>query len=145
MPVRKSHTAARGRPPSAAIDAGRGRPEVIVEFLFDRGVLSIAVRNIGNRPALKVTVAFDRKIVGVGGSREISALALFRNIEFLGPGREIATLLDSSPSYFGRRQPTKISARVTYRDPEGGTYDATITHDLEIYRELGYLVSHRGS
>jgi hypothetical protein len=115
------------------------RPEVIVEFLFDRGLLFISVRNIGARPATKVAVKFDKKIIGLGGTKEISALALFRNIEFLGPQREIFTLLDASGSYFQRKQPTKLSARVHYRDLEKREYETIIKHDLEIYRELPYL------
>jgi hypothetical protein len=122
-------------------DGTGARPDVIVEFLFDRGALSIAVRNIGDAPALNVSVAFDQTIVGLGGARDISALALFRNIEFLGPGREIAAFVDSSDSYFRREQPTKLSARVSYRDRAGRAYEDTVRHDLDIYRALGYLVT----
>ena len=86
----------------------RGRPEVIVEFLFERGVFHISVNNIGDRPALGVSIKFDQKILGLGGKKEVSALPLFLNIAFLGPGREIATLLDTSDSYFARKQPTNI-------------------------------------
>lgn len=119
------------------------RPEVIVEFLFERGLFSIAVRNIGERPAMNVTVTFDKKIIGLGGTKEISGLSLFRNIEFLGPGREIVTLLDTSSSYFQRKQPTKLSARISYLDLEKKKYETTISHDLEIYRDLSYLESPR--
>jgi hypothetical protein len=128
------------RKPSSATDTGRARPEVIVEFLFDRGLLSVAVRNIGDRPAIRVTVTFDKKIIGLGGKSEISGLPLFRNIEFIGPGREIVTLVDSSGSYFQRKQPTKISAKISFSDPEKRKYESTIKHDLEIYRGLTYLV-----
>ena len=131
------------RQPQQATGAATGRPDVIVEFLFDCGLFSIAVRNIGNRPALKVSATFDKKIVGIGGAKEISALALFRNIEFLGPGREIVTFLDTSHSYFRHKQPTNISVRVSYNDSAGASYEATITHDLEIYRELGYIAASR--
>ena len=116
-----------------------GRPEVIVEFLFDRGLLYVSVNNIGNRPAISVSVKFDKKFVGLGGSREISALALFKNIAFLGPQREIVSLLDSSSSYFKRKQPTKISALITYRDLEKRRYEISIKHDLEIYRDLVFV------
>jgi hypothetical protein len=119
---------------------GPARPEVIVEFLFDRGLLHIAVNNIGDRPALNVSVKFDKKILGLNGRKEISALAMFKNIEFLGPRREIVCLLDSSSSYFKRKQPTKISALVAYRDLEKRSYEVTIKHDLEIYRELAFIV-----
>ena len=120
-------------------DAAVRRPEIIVEFLFERGVFSIAVRNIGERPALKVSVRFDKKILGIGGAKDISALPLFKNIEFLGPGREIQALVDTSHSYFTRKQPTRVSARASYSDPEGNNYVSMINHDLEIYRELVYL------
>lgn len=118
-----------------------GRPEVVVEFLFDRGMLFISVRNIGARPATNVAVKFDEKIIGLGGRKEISALPLFRNIEFLGPAREIGTLVDTSESYFHRKQPTKLSARISYLDLQKQKYETTIKHDLEIYRELSYVVS----
>ena len=115
------------------------RPDVIVEILFEQGLLFISVNNIGNRPALGVAVKFSSKIVGLDGRKDVSSLALFRNIEFLGPGREIVTFLDACSSYFARKQPTKISARVSYADSEKRKYEVTINHDLEIYRELAYL------
>ena len=31
-----------------------------------------------------------------------------------------------------------ITARVVYADPEKKAYKGTMTHDLEIYRELAY-------
>jgi hypothetical protein len=146
MPEAKRKTAGSGeRGLRRATAAARGRPEVIVEFLFDCGVFSIAVRNIGDRPAQKVSVAFNKRIVGVGGAREISALALFKSIEFLGPCREIVTFLDTSDSYFRRQQPTNVSARVSYSDSDGSTYEATIINDLEIYRELGYVATFPGT
>ena len=140
MVERKSQTAS-GKEPAAisTIGVGRGRPEVIVEFLFDRGLLHISVNNIGDRPAINVSVKFKEKILGINGTKEISALALFKNIEFLGPRREIVALLDSSSSYFKRKQPTKISALVAYGDLEKRTYEVTINHDLEIYRELAFI------
>ena len=119
----------------------RNRPEVIVEFLFDRGLLFISVRNIGARPANRIAVKFDKRISGLGGTQDISALALFRNIEFLGPAREIVTLLDTSGSYFQREQPAKLTARISYFDDDKRRYETTIKHDLEIYRDLSYAVS----
>lgn len=116
------------------------RPDVIVEFLFEQGLFLISVNNIGNQPALNVSVKFNKKIIGPAG-KEVSALPLFNCIPFLGPKREIVAFLDATDSYFKRRQPTKIVARVSYTDREKRKYEATINHDLEIYRELAYLVS----
>jgi hypothetical protein len=140
MVERKSKRASEKEPAAnSTIRDERGRPEVIVEFLFDRGLLHISVNNIGDRPAINVSVKFKEKILGINGTKEISALALFRNIEFLGPRREIVSLLDSSSSYFKRKQPTKIAALVAYSDLEGRTYEVKIKHDLEIYRELAFI------
>ena len=118
----------------------RGRPDVIIEFLFDQGLLHVALRNIGDRPAIAISVKFDKKIFGLGGAKEISALPVFQRVEFLGPGREILVFVDQSDSYFARKQPTKISARISYSDSEEHKHVVTINHDLEIYRELPYLV-----
>jgi hypothetical protein len=122
-------------------DRPQGRPEVILEFLFERGVFLIALRNIGNRAAIGISVSFDKKIIGPHDERDISSLPLFRGLEFLGPGREIMVFLNSSSSYFQRNQPTKISVRITYSDSDRQKYEATIKHDLEVYRELPYLPS----
>ncbi len=118
---------------------GTSRPEVIVDLDFERGLLFLVVRNIGDRPALEVRTTFDRKLLGLGGSRDVAALPLFRNIPFLAPAKEIRTLLDSAGSWFAHRRATKITARVSYRDPNGEDYRGTMRHDLEIYRELAYV------
>jgi len=120
-------------------DAPKPAPGVIVDFVFDDGLFFISVRNIGAQPAYKVSTKFDHKILGLGGAREVSALPLFRNIEFLAPGREIRAFLDSSDSYFARKQPTKITAEVLYRDYYGDKHKVSIFHDLEIYRELPFI------
>ena len=146
MADRKSQTArSKKLTPNSAIDAGRRRPEVIVEFIFDRGLLFISVNNIGDRPATKVSVKFNREIIGLNGTKIISALPMFKNIEFLGPRREVVTLLDASDSYFRRKQPTEISVRISYTDSDDQKYQATINHNLEIYRDVHYVTSLHAS
>jgi hypothetical protein len=96
----------------------------------------IAVKNISEQPAYKVSVTFSHKIYGLGGAREVTALPLFRNIEFLAPQKEITTFLDSSDSYFARKQPTKVKVQISYCDAEGENHSVEIAHNLEIYRDL---------
>jgi hypothetical protein len=115
-----------------------GRPEVIVDVVFEDGLFFLSVANIGDRPALDVQTTFNRKLVGLGGTKDVAALPLFANIPFLAPGKEIRTLLDSAPSWFARTRSTALTARVTYRDDAKEEYKGTMTHDLEIYRELAY-------
>lgn len=137
MAKRSSHVS---QPVALADQDVRARPDVIIEFLFDQGLLHLALRNIGDRPAIAVSVKFDKKIVGLGGLKDISTLPVFRQLEFLGPGREILVFIDQSHSYFAGKQPTRISARVSYSDSEKRKHEVTINHDLEIYRELPYFV-----
>jgi hypothetical protein len=113
-------------------------PYVIVDFVFDRGLLSISIKNIGSRPAFAVRVEFSQKLMGVEGTVEVSALPLFSALEFLPGGKEISTFLDSSASYFRRKQPAKVTTRISYQDARGGRLTNTIRHNLEIYREIGY-------
>ncbi len=113
-------------------------PEVIVDFDFEDGLLYAAVRNLSDRPAYRVSVRFDKAFTGLGGSRDTAGLALFRNIEFLAPRKEIRTLVDTAASYFSRRQPARLTADVSWRDGAGRRRTHRITHDLRIYRELAY-------
>lgn len=114
-------------------------PDVILDFIFDDGLLFMSINNIGDKPAYKVAVEFDCKIYGLGGVKEVSALPLFRNIEFLAPQKQIVTFLDHSHSYFNGKQPTKISARISFLDSAERNHVVTINHDLEIYREIGFI------
>jgi hypothetical protein len=116
-----------------------GRPEVIVDVVFEDGLLYLTVANIGDRPALDVKTTFNRKLVGLGGKKDVAALPLFANIPFLAPGKEIRTLLDSTSSWFSRRNAKTVVARVAYRDAEKKEYKGAMTHDLEIYREIAYV------
>ena len=115
-------------------------PDVILDVRFEAGLLFVSVRNIGAKPAINVSVTFKKKLVGLEGTKLISELALFRRLAFLAPQTEIETFLDSSASYFKRRQPARIDALVRFEDVSGIKYERRISHDLSIYKEIGYLV-----
>jgi len=123
----------------------RERPEVIVDFIFRQGIFHVAVANVGAAPAHDVAVKFDKAFRGLGGEREISSLALFRRLPFLAPNKAIETLLDSSAAYFARREPTRITADVTWRDTERRTYQRRIVHDLAVYKDIAYTVQSAAS
>ena len=119
----------------------RPGPEVILDFIFEDGLFYISIKNIGAKPAYKVSIQFDKTVVGVEGKKAISELPLFKCIEFLPPDKEIKTFLDTSSSYFSRNEPTVISTQIRYEDFRGKKYLNTIKHNLEIYREIGYIQS----
>ena len=118
-----------------------GDPYVILDFVFDRGLLSISVKNIGALPAFHVRVEFSHKLVGVEGSVNTWELPLFNALEFLPAGKEITTFLDTSASFFRSKQPTTITALITYTDLQRRKYSHAIRHNLEIYRNIGYVRS----
>jgi hypothetical protein len=113
--------------------------QVIVDFEFERGLLFVGVRNIGAGPVLEVATEFDKPFRGLGGRREMNGLPLFERIAFLGPGKEIRTLLDASDAYFAREEPTLLTATISYRTAAGERRQHSISHDLSIYRDLAYV------
>jgi hypothetical protein len=118
---------------AAALDDG-----VVVDVVFEGGLLFLELANLADRPALNVSCAFDPPLVDLEG-RDVSELALFRRVEFLGPGRRIRTLLDSSAGYFRRETTTRVTVAVEYERPDGSRGTTKVMHDLEIFRELAYL------
>ena len=116
------------------------RPDVIIDFRFEQGLLYIALVNISDVPAYRVSVKFAKPFRGLGGECAVSSLPVFRRVEFLAPHKCIETLLDSSRDYFRRREPTLIKAQITFRDARGRLYQRDITHDLKIYKEISYVV-----
>jgi hypothetical protein len=114
-------------------------PDVIVDFIFEQGLLYIALVNIGDAPAHNISVKFDSKIRGVGGSKLVSSISLFKRTQFMPPHKEIKTFLDTSASYFAHKQPLKIKATISFTDREGKKYSNVIKHDLDIYRDIGYI------
>lgn len=120
----------------AAADASAGRPDMIVDFVVDGGFLFVVLKNIGVASAFHVVTTFDRSFRGLGGSRDISAMALFRGVEFVPPGKEFRQLVDSIGAYYARQEPLRLTATVTYADRREQPFKDTMSHNLEIYRDL---------
>ena len=121
------------------MDAAAPDDGVVVDVVFEGGVLHLELANLADRPALNVSCRFEPTLVDLEG-RDVSKLPLFRHVEFLGPRRRIRTLLDSQAGYFAREAPTRVSVAVEYERPQGERAVTRVAHDLEIFRELAYLV-----
>jgi hypothetical protein len=118
------------------------RPDVIVDFLVDRGLLFVALHNIGGASAYEVVTRFDRPFHGLGGRKDLSRLALFRSLLFLPPGKQISQLIDHLDAYFQRDEPTRLTATIAYADRNGVRYKEIVPHDLEIYRDRAEPISN---
>ena len=114
-------------------------PDVFLDFVFEDGLLFVEVGNATLRPAEVVEIKFGQSFGGLGGRVDFSKLRLFKRIEYLAPGRRIRALLDTSAAYCARKEPTKLTATIRFRDAEGKRHERTVTHDLAIYRELAYV------
>lgn len=111
------------------------RPEVIVDFTVDHGLLFVSLRNLGPASAYDVATRFDRRFHGLGGRKDMTALTLFQALPFLPPGKQIAQLVDAVDAYFRRHEPTTVTATLTYRDRDGRRFTDVVRHDLAIYRD----------
>jgi hypothetical protein len=114
-------------------------PDVIIDFVFENGLFHVVVANIGDSPAYKTSVTFNRELRGLGGKKIISKMALFQNIEFMPPQKRISTFLDSAASYFKQLLPTDFVATVKFSDRTGKPYVNVIRHNLNIYQDIGYI------
>ncbi|MCP9485442.1 MAG: hypothetical protein MSC30_06255 [Gaiellaceae bacterium MAG52_C11] len=113
--------------------------EVILDVVFNCGLLFLTVANIGDRPAHEVRIHFKRAFTGLGGTRKLHRLALFERLEFLAPRKSIEVFLDRSAAYFAREEPTVLEATITWRTASGEERRSSVIHDLEIYRDLAYI------
>jgi DNA primase len=113
-------------------------PDVIVDFEFEDGLLYVVVANLSGSEATAVRVTFDPPFRGLGGTKAMNRLALFRRLEYLAPYKEIRTLLDSSAAYFARQEPAKVTATVTFKDRAGRRHSRKIAHDLTVYADIAY-------
>ena len=112
---------------------------MVLDVVFRQGLLFLVLANTGERPALAVRVKLDAPLTGVGGRKRLDRLALFRKLEFLAPRKSIEVFLDRSDAFFAREEPTRLTAAITWRTPAGERRSTSIVHDLEIYRDLGYI------
>ena len=113
------------------------RSNVVLDFLFEDGLLFVALANIGDAPATDVAVEFDKPIRGADGL-ELAEMALFRRLAFLAPRREIVAFVDSSAAYFARGEPAEVTATIRWSE-QGESRTARIRHDLGVYRDLPYI------
>ncbi|MGD0536690.1 MAG: hypothetical protein ABSC03_03480 [Verrucomicrobiota bacterium] len=118
-----------------------GGPDVIVDFVFEVGLLFVAVVNVSDHPAFQVTVKFSPEFHGLAGRVAIPSLNLFQRLEFLAPRKTIRAFLDDSAAYFRRGEPTRITAEVRFHDASGRAFKRTIMHELKIYADLAYVLA----
>jgi hypothetical protein len=121
------------RPPSVAA------PEVLLDVELTDGSLWLVLANPSAQAAFDVSATFRGPLLGVGGERDITEMRLFRMLPLLRPRREIRIFVDVARSFFARRPPTRLQARVSWRSGEGARFARVFTHDLAIWEDFGEI------
>jgi hypothetical protein len=120
-------------------ESSQYRPEVILDFSIEEGMLTVSLKNIGRASAYVIKTEFDKPFYGLNGEKCISRMRLFRRLDFMAPGKEFCQFVDILANYAKRKEPMRIKATVSYRDRDGNRYVETMPHDLRIYLELGQV------
>jgi hypothetical protein len=113
------------------------RPEIVVDFAIEQGLLHVSLRNVGSSSAYRVRTVFDKPFHGLGGEKCISAMRVFSEVPFMPPQKEFTQYVDLLVSYAKRKEPLRLKATVSYTDRDGNRYQETQTHDLRIFLESG--------
>ena len=121
--------------------SSNGDPDVILDVIFEEGLLFLSLENIGLDSAYNIRVSFKQKLWGIRRNKKVpvTGLPLFKKTTFMPPGKSIRTFLDSSKSFFGHDESTSLNATVRFRNGNGKKFLNHITHNLGIYRDIGFI------
>jgi len=148
-PTKQARVVEKVALPQASRVSGRGQrptltsPHVIFEILWVEGMMWMVVRNIGPKPACHIRIKFEQSFKGLEGTKRMDTLPLFTQLEFLGPHREIQAALDRSAAYFRRNEPLRLVAHASFEEDTGRRYKTRSIHNLEVFRDLGYVHVHK--
>lgn len=111
-------------------------PDVILDFEYTSGQLYAIIENIGEDSAFDVIIKFNKRILGIQKTKNISSLSIFNSLKFLPPKKKIKIFVDSFQSYVLSKQPLKIKVVISFKNKLKKEFRNTITHDLSIYEDL---------
>ena len=111
-------------------------PDVILDVLFEDGMLIFSVRNKTDRPVYTVRCNFAKPVIGLDGVTDLARANLFSKLEFLAPGRDIRMPIDRIGPYFARGGANLVICTVSYTDADDADFVCQIRHDLSVYRDL---------
>ena len=114
----------------------RKNPNVIVDFEYNKGMLFIVIENIGDDPAYDTSVRFNKKVLGMQKTKNISSLRIFHLLKFLPPGKKIKMFVDLFQFYLASKQPLQIKTDIFFRNELKQTFQNSIQHDLSIYKDF---------
>jgi hypothetical protein len=113
------------------------RPYVIVTIepsLASRRFFDLVVRNIGQRPALHITITLDPTPVRAQETEGfvIAKIKMLNEpVAMIAPGQEMRAFYDSHVDRHGRDLPTSHTVSLTYQDSSRHSYTETAVLDID--------------
>lgn len=115
-------------------------PNILLDVLFDKGLLYLVIKNHSNVEAYDIQVNFDKDFSGIKGTQQVSGFTIFKKLAYLPPMKEIKIFWDVAISYFSRNEPTEVEVFIKWFDyTRENNFTKHIFHDISIYKELGYI------
>jgi len=111
---------------------------IVVDFEVDAESVFISIRNLSDLPALRLRIKSSVAIQGLDGEKDISQLAIFKEISYFAPHKKIRVYVDEHESFFKHLTNTKVSFTIAYEDESARPVRHTIHHELAIYKDLTY-------
>ncbi|WP_292639589.1 hypothetical protein [Nitrososphaera sp.] len=95
----------------------------------------IVIANVGFSSARRISIRCDKEIRDFRGE-QITAMEIFRRLEFMPPGKRIRIFVNSFAAYLKARQPLRPKFTVTYFDRRQRKQIDVITHNLAVFRGI---------
>lgn len=118
---------------------------MVLDVTLERGFFYLVLKNAGDEPAVDVVTKIGPRIPGPDGVKPINELRIFGGVPYFAAGKEFSIPMGPAAARFSARQATKFKAAISYSDQSGNSYEESMVHDLEIYRDLPQKLDARKS
>ena len=111
--------------------------EVVLDVDVEKNRVHLVLANCGDAVATDVQVKFSRRLLGLAGTLDVSALPVFKHLGVLRPGRALRVFWDAAPSLLSQRsEAAPFVATVSWSERLRPRQQADYRHDLSVYRQL---------
>ena len=136
--------------PAPIVPTGPGHEsrsaEVVLDVDVEDDCVHLVLANCGNAVATDVRVEFSRKLIGLGGSLDVSVLPVFTQLGVLRPGRTLRVFWDAAPALLhSGDQAAPFTATVSWRERSRSPQRAAYHHDLSMYRRWPACVTRNSN
>lgn len=107
----------------------------MLDTALEKGLVWLIVENVGDASAHRISVRFSRRLMGLGGQVEVSALPLFKDLGFLAAGKSHRIVLDRADLVLSGRRSYVFTAIVDFQDDRGRKHTSKARHNLGIYQQ----------